>query len=110
MSQRRLRTPEDAWIKTKRLRVADQQGWLCHWCGLLMNQEPGDPMQVSLDEIVPRHAGGVARPGNYVAAHRKCNEERHPELNKRKQTEPLLVATTGETATSPFEILKGKIK
>jgi hypothetical protein len=63
--------------------------------------------QVSLDEIVPRHMGGVAKAGNVVAAHRKCNVERHPEMNKRKASEPLLVATTGETETeSPFAILR----
>lgn len=108
---RRDRTPEDNWVKVKRRRMAEQQGWLCHWCGLLMNEIHNDPMQVSLDEIVPRHMGGVARHGNYVAAHRKCNGDRHPEMNTRKKTEPLLAATTGETETnSPFAILKGLIK
>ena len=91
--------------------MAEQQNWLCHWCGLLMNEIHNDLMQVSLDEVVPRHMGGVARHGNYVAAHRKCNGDRHPEMNTRKKTEPLLAATTGETETnSPFAILKGLIK
>jgi len=106
----RARTPDDNWAKVKRRRMAERQGWLCHWCGLPMNEVPNDLMQVSLDEIVPRHMGGVARHGNYVAAHRKCNSDRHPEMNRRKKTEPLLAATTGETETeSPFAILKGLI-
>jgi hypothetical protein len=107
---RRVRTPEDNWVKAKRRRMAARQNWLCHWCGLIMNEIHNDPMQVSLDEIVPRHMGGVARHGNYVAAHRRCNDTRHPEMNTRKKDETLLVATTGETETkSPFAILKGKI-
>ena len=108
---RRVRTPEDSWIKAKRRRMAAQQNWLCHWCGLLMNEIPDDPMQVSLDEIVPRHMGGVARHGNYVAAHRRCNDTRHPEMNQRKKAESPLVATTGETETeSPFAVLLGRIR
>ena len=108
----RLRaTPDDDWIKVKRRRVAEKQGGLCHWCGQPMNDVPNDPMQVSLDELVPRHMGGKPRAGNYVAAHRKCNSDRHPEMNRRKASEPLLAATTGETETeSPFAILKGLIK
>lgn len=106
-----LPTPEDNWIKAKRRRVAEQQGWLCHWCGEPMNEIVNDPLQVSLDHLIPKHNGGVTRPGEYVAAHRKCNDTRHPELNRRPATEPALVATTGETATeSPFSVLKGRLK
>lgn len=101
------RTPEDNWTKAKRRRIAEKQGWKCYWCGIPMCTIPNCPLQVSLDEIKPRHNGGVARHGNYVAACRKCNSERHPELNRRKHSEPLLVATTGETETlSPFAVLK----
>lgn len=107
MMSRRARTPDDNWLKVKRRRAAEKQGWLCHWCGLPMNEIPNDPMQVSLDELVPQHNGGVARHGNYVAAHRKCNSSRHPEMDRRKKIEPLLVATTGETETeSPFVVLE----
>jgi hypothetical protein len=103
----RLSTPEDNWVKAKRLRAADRQGWLCHWCGVLMTTVKNSPMEVTIDEIVPKHMGGVAKPGNFVAAHRRCNESRHPEMEKRKASEPLLVATTGETETeSPFAILR----
>lgn len=105
------RTPEDIGLKAKRRRIAAEQDWLCRWCGLPMNEIPNDPMQVSLDELNPKHNGGVARHGNFVAAHRKCNSERHPELNRRKHTEPLLVATVGKSEVeSPFAVLKGKIK
>jgi hypothetical protein len=107
---RRILTPDDVGIKVKRRRIAEQQNWQCHWCGLPMNEIWNDPMQVSLDELNPRHNGGAPRHGNFVAAHRKCNSERHPELNRRKWSEPKLVATTGETETeSPFAILKGKM-
>jgi hypothetical protein len=102
---------EDRWIKTKRRRVAEKQGWLCHWCGQPMTEEPNTPMQVSLDHLVPKHNGGTTRPGNYVAAHRKCNSERHPELFRGKDADPVLVATTGEPASvSPFAVLQGRIK
>lgn len=102
-----LPTPEDRWVKAKRRRAAARQGWRCHWCGEPMNQIPNDPLQVSIDEIVPKHNGGVTRPGNYVAAHRSCNEGRHPELNQRKASEPALVASSGEPDTpSPFAVLK----
>jgi hypothetical protein len=104
----RLRTPEDhAGLKTLRRRLAIKQGWKCHWCGLPMTLDHNTDWQVSLDEIVPRHMGGAPRHGNVVAAHRKCNGGRHPEIERRKASEPLLVATTGETETeSPFAILR----
>jgi len=104
---KRLDTPEDDWTRTKRRRIAVKQGWKCYWCGFPMTLAHNDDWQVSLDEIVPRHMGGVAKPGNVVAAHRKCNEARHPEMNKRKASDPSLVATSGETSSgSPFDILK----
>jgi len=102
-----MRTPEDNWLKAKRTRAAEKQGWLCHWCGRPMTTDPNTDLQVSLDHLTPKHNGGVTRPGDYVAAHRKCNSDRHPEMNRRKASEPVLVATTGETDTeSPFAILK----
>jgi 5-methylcytosine-specific restriction endonuclease McrA len=108
---RNMRTPEDNWLKAKRRRAAARQNWRCHWCGLPMNEIPNDPFQVSLEHLVPRYCGGVTRPGTYVAAHRKCNSERHPELNRGKATGSAIVATTGEFETpSPFAVLLGKIR
>ena len=104
-----MRRPQsdEGWLKTKRRRAAARQGGLCYWCHLPMNEEPNSPLQVSLDHLVPKHDGGTSRAGNCVAAHRKCNSERHPEMNHRKRTGTALIATTGETAaTSPFAVLK----
>lgn len=108
---RQTTTLDDAWTKVKRRRVATAQNWNCYWCGFPMCEVKGCGLYVSLDHLVPRHNGGLTRPGNYVAAHIKCNADRHPELNRRKHSEPALVATTGETKTeSPFAILIGRIK
>jgi len=103
-------TPEDNWLRAKRLRQAEKQGWRCHWCGLPMNQIHNDPMQASIEHLTPKHLGGVTRPGTYVVAHAKCNGTRHPELDRRKATEPDLVLSTGEFETpSPFAVLKDKV-
>jgi hypothetical protein len=75
-------------VKGKKNRVArnkryKKQGGLCYWCHEpMIEQTSNDPMSCSGDEIIPLHAGGKIRPGNVVAAHSKCNSERHPEMNR----------------------------
>lgn len=63
-----------------------------------------DPLQLTGDHLIPLHNGGRTVPGNIVAACRKCNNERHPELATMGGG---LVGQSGDdTPRSPFEILK----
>jgi 5-methylcytosine-specific restriction endonuclease McrA len=99
------------WTRTTRRIIADRQGWLCHWCGVPMSSTPNCPRQVTLDHLTPKYAGGKDRIDNTVAACRTCNSERHPEMNRRKAEEPLLVAVVGDPEPqSPFAVLKGLIR
>src|SRR5215204_3787409 len=96
-------------LMNKRVRrtLAHKQQWLCHWCKQPMNEIQNDPHQVSIEHKVPHHDGGIDHRSNLVVACRKCNSERHPEINRSKQLSTNLVATTGEAHTgSPFDILK----
>lgn len=61
--------------------VRDQKG-LCYWCKEPMTRIPNDPRSVSAEHIKPAHSGGQTINWNIVAACRKCNSERHPELNQ----------------------------
>jgi HNH endonuclease len=100
------RSKDDEWIKAKRRKAAAQQNWRCYWCQQLMCEIQNCPHQATLDHLIPKHQGGTLKPGNYVAACRKCNSERHPDLNRTKGNGALF-ATSGEVHTSPFEKLKG---
>jgi 5-methylcytosine-specific restriction endonuclease McrA len=95
------------------LRTAAYQRQLgfCYWCGepMVTDVEPTHPKLCTADHLVPRYAGGQAVAGNIVAACQACNNARNgPETNRRRASEPGLVASVGDDAPhSPFEeILK----
>jgi hypothetical protein len=71
--------------------------------------EQTHPKFCTADHLVPQYAGGKTTAGNIVAACRACNSTRNaPETNRRRASEPGLVASVGDDAPrSPFEeILK----
>jgi 5-methylcytosine-specific restriction endonuclease McrA len=73
---------------------------------MLTNVPQNDPRYLTGDHLVAKHAGGKTVAGNIVAACRKCNNERHPELNKTREQRRL---SSGEDVLrSPFEVLKGR--
>lgn len=83
------------------------QGGRCFWCQEPMKRqaEQGDPLLCTGDHLIPLHRGGRTIPGNIVAACRKCNNERHPEL---KSLGGGIVASVGNDALrSPFSVLEG---
>jgi 5-methylcytosine-specific restriction endonuclease McrA len=92
------------------LRLRDEacykQHGLCYWCNqpMLTDVPDSDPRRMTGDHVIPFHAGGVTRHGNIVAACRKCNTERHPEYNLRR--EDYVVSHGDDRRRSPFEILK----
>jgi HNH endonuclease len=107
-----LRSLDENWwvLRVARRRAAERQKWKCYWCGLHMCRKHNCPMQVTLDHVVPVVLGGPGKPGNLVAACRKCNSERHPEFNEIRRHDVEvggLIASTGEVQSeSPFAVLK----
>lgn len=76
------RGAEKHLLNILRNRAAREQNNLCHWCAGPMNPStnPTDPLRLSGDHLIPVHAGGRTVVGNIVAAHARCNSERHPDL------------------------------
>jgi len=94
-----------------RLRAYWDQKGLCYWCKQPLHRDADerDPLQLTGDHLVPLHAGGKTEPGNIVAACRKCNSSRHPELNKKPYRNHDKVVMAGDPAGySPFEVLKDR--
>jgi hypothetical protein len=93
-----------AWLlRVLRKRAIKRQGNLCHWCTFEMEPPGNEPMSATAEHLTPIHAGGQTTAANIVAAHGKCNRERHPELNR---TGGGLVASVGDdTPRSPFAVL-----
>lgn len=91
-----------------RRRAYHDQNKLCYWCRQEMSWPPSnDPSSATADHLIPLHNGGKTKPGNIVASCRKCNNGRHPYLNKDKLTNDNMKATAGDdTAVSPFEVLR----
>lgn len=92
-------------LRILRARAHRSQGGLCHWCKqpMILGAPDTEPMQATGDHLIPLHNGGATVPGNIVAACRKCNNERHPELSPMGGG---LVATAGDdTPRSPFAAL-----
>jgi 5-methylcytosine-specific restriction enzyme A len=90
-----------------RWRAYRAQGGLCYWCQqpMLPNAEINDPRALTADHLVPRYAGGQTKPGNIVAACRRCNSERNAEVNMPRRDERVLQAGDN-TPSSPFARLK----
>jgi 5-methylcytosine-specific restriction endonuclease McrA len=74
---------------------------------MTLDGEPTDPKGCTADHLVPLYAGGKTVAGNIVAACRACNNARNgSETNRRRASEPGLVASIGDDApSSPFEVL-----
>lgn len=59
--------------------IAQQQGWCCFWCGVLMTRPTATQRSyddATIEHVIPRWLGGDKRRGNIVAACRKCNGDR----------------------------------
>ena len=97
-----------------RLRAYYAQKGLCYWCKEEMKRtrDQRDPRQLTGDHLIPVFNGGKTIPGNIVAACRKCNSERHPEMNRAprrrhdKSDRNLIASVGGLKHQSPFEVLK----
>lgn len=64
-------------MKAKTIRLANSQGWMCHWCRMKMTKEGGAAkLSATLDHIEPRRSGPGQSERLAVAAHRICNSER----------------------------------
>jgi 5-methylcytosine-specific restriction endonuclease McrA len=96
-------------LQALRLRAYWAQSGKCWWCKELLHRtsDASDPLQLTADHLIPLHAGGKTAPGNIVAACRKCNSGRHPELNKKPLRLHDKVKMWGDPKTySPFEVLR----
>lgn len=82
------------------------QAGRCYWCHQTMTPVGGNnPLSLTADHLIPRYAGGRTRPGNIVAACRKCNSSRQKETNKPRKTEAVFSAGDPRPL-SPFARLK----
>lgn len=62
----------------RRLRIAEEQSWLCFWCRRKMvptdpNGTPVTPLTLTADHIIPLSRGGYNAKLNLVAACSQCN-------------------------------------
>lgn len=58
-------------------RIADRDGWFCHWCGVPLAMVESDTRPAAtLDHLITRMAGGSNEFDNQVISCRPCNEER----------------------------------
>lgn len=55
-----------------------KQDGLCHWCKtpMALNAGKQQPHSVTLEHLIPEHAGGPDTEENCVAACKQCNAER----------------------------------
>lgn len=84
-----------------------KQRGLCWWCKepMIRGGDPRDERALTGEHLIRRVDGGKTRPGNIVAACRKCNNERHVDRD-REQAKGSSTYTCGDDrAYSPFEIL-----
>jgi hypothetical protein len=72
---------------------------------MVTDVEQTHPKFCTADHLVPLYAGGKTTAGNIVAACLACNTTRNAsETNRRRASEPGLVASVGDDAPrSPFE-------
>lgn len=75
-SGNRFRVRNSKRRAAKRRRIADEQGWLCHWCGIPMADQSMLPHSATTDHLIPLSKGGSNRRENLVAACKQCNEMR----------------------------------
>lgn len=61
----------------KRIALAEAQNWRCAYCGIAVQIEVDDrDTRLSIDEVVPRCAGGLRVWSNQVIACALCNQGR----------------------------------
>lgn len=68
-----------AWIKREaRLKLYERDGWVCQICFESVNKGEwsADPLDPTLDHIMPRSKGGGHEPENLRTAHWVCNGRR----------------------------------
>jgi 5-methylcytosine-specific restriction endonuclease McrA len=94
-------------LETLRKRAFREQGGLCYWCQQPMKTHgaQNDPLLCTADHLIPRYAGGLTKPGNIVAACRKCNNGRQVETNLPRKDEQQW-RYGDDTPRSPFARLK----
>ena len=62
--------------KTKRVKLAEQHGWHCWWCGQKTREALGFQNSASIEHVVPRSCEGPDEYWNKVSACARCNFDR----------------------------------
>lgn len=62
--------------KTKRVKLAEQHGWHCWWCGQKTREALGFQNSASIEHVVPRSCEGPNEYWNKVSACARCNFDR----------------------------------
>lgn len=76
--------------KSLKGRMFKKQKGLCCWCSLLMvmTSDDNDPLQATIEHVIPLARGGLDNANNIKIAHKKCNNERScdmPEIHGKKK-------------------------
>lgn len=68
-------------------RMVSAQWHTCPICGchLEFNRSEMGPWFVTFDHVIPKSKGGPDRPGNLLAVHKSCNEEKGDKIPKACQ-------------------------
>ena len=71
-------TPLEGWTRDDRLTLAYQHGYLCSWCGTLIDVSlhPNHADSLTVDHTTPVIAGGTDQPDNLTPMHRRCNSQK----------------------------------
>lgn len=69
---KRVQVGSRRWVKLRKT-IFERDGYFCQNCGTV----GGTANPLSLDHIVPRHAGGDENPANLQILCRSCNSRKH---------------------------------
>lgn len=98
-------------LRALRAEAIRRQSNRCYWCDCVMHQtELDQPQYATADHLIPLHDGGKTTHGNIVAACKKCNSERHPELNPSRAGQERKLTIGDDTVHSPFAVLAKNIR
>jgi Fe-S-cluster-containing dehydrogenase component len=64
-------------LPKKRVQLAINQCWRCHWCAQACREDIGWMNSATIEHVLPRSQGGPNEPWNLVMACHRCNTARH---------------------------------
>nr|AAQ91581.1 reverse transcriptase/HNH endonuclease [Chlamydomonas sp. CCMP1619]AFU83032.1 RT-Mat-Endo [Chlamydomonas raudensis] len=72
-------------LSSRKVFLLKKQKGRCNWCGCLFRWDDIE----EVDHIIPRHAGGLDKPGNLQLLHRHCHHRKTALESKYKSNQPV---------------------